>query len=213
MMIQNNYLYLLICLYLFLLWLIPFLARPDFRRKMIKCGIVGSIVAATSEFWFLADYWRPPTILGHLTIIEDILYGFFIVGIAVSIYGLIFNQKDSERVGKRKNNILIPSLALAYISLYLFSTVLRYNSIIVNSVFCIGLGLIYSLIRRDLFLPGLFTGLFFAFMIIPLYLVLKIIYPGIFTSYWLLSGTRLGTLAPGGIPYTEFLWHFSWGFL
>jgi hypothetical protein len=50
-----------------------------------------------SEIWYLKDYWNPLTI-SHTTIgIEDYLFGFFIGGIACSVYEGVFAKRLSSR--------------------------------------------------------------------------------------------------------------------
>src|SRR3989344_8728543 len=96
---------------LFIIWTCCMIARPDLRRPMIWSGLIYAIISIiyffvivkiVSSFIYLGEgfipgYWNPDTLfdLGRTLglSIEDILFAFFVGGIATMIYELLFRKK------------------------------------------------------------------------------------------------------------------------
>ena len=77
-----------------IIWLIIYWLRPDLREKLIKTSVYGAIGGLFCAYWFLVDYWKPPSILGGTTIFfEDTIYCFTLCGITATIYDFLFNKK------------------------------------------------------------------------------------------------------------------------
>lgn len=211
---MDKYTYLLIPLFLFIPWLIIFLSRTDLREKIIKAGVFGAPAGVIAEFWYFADYWQPPLIFENsVFMIEDLLAGFFITGVTVSVYDMIFTEKNI-REEKNRKMFFLGLFVLGTILLLIFNNGLGINSIFVSSFAFILLSIAMVAIRKDLLIPSIVSGILTLLIITPIYgIIFNYISPEYWNSYWLLSETKFGLTIFGNIPVTELLWYFSWGCL
>ena len=74
-----KYSYLGYSLTFLLLWAVFYILRPDLIRRMLTFSLITLPLGPLSEFWFLKDYWRRPTITGYPISIEDAIFAFAIV--------------------------------------------------------------------------------------------------------------------------------------
>lgn len=65
-----KYSYIGYSLIFILVWAVFYILRPDLRRRMLIFMPLGPL----SEFWFLRDYWRRPTITGYPISIGDPIF-------------------------------------------------------------------------------------------------------------------------------------------
>ncbi|MDY6934933.1 MAG: lycopene cyclase domain-containing protein [Spirochaetota bacterium] len=210
----DKYIYLFLSFYLLVLWLMIIIFRKDLVRKVIKASIGGGFAGLIAEVWYFVDYWQPPSLAGVSSVsIEDFLFGFCITGIAVSIFDVTFCKKIRDEAKDRKGVFFILFLC-GLISLLVFNNWLGINSIFVSSMAFIVISVIMILIRRDLFLPSIISGILTVIVIIPIYLLLyNWLSPDYWMRYWLLYDTEYGITVLGNIPVTEIIWYFSWGCL
>ncbi|UGU14936.1 hypothetical protein LS482_14690 [Sinomicrobium kalidii] len=179
---------------------------------MLKASVMGGLAGLIAEFWYFRDYWRPPSSVGLATVSpEDFLFGFFITGLAVSVYDVVFRRTFSNGEQRRKKHFAF--LFLTGIgALFLFNNWLGFNSIFVSSIAFIIFSVIMASIRKDLWIPLLVSGILTLLIIIPVYaIIFNLISPTYWDSYGLLSGTPYGATVLGNVPLTELLWYFSWG--
>ena len=211
---MDKYAYLLISAFLFLPWVIIFLSRTDLREKIIKASFLGGLAGLIANFWYFKDYWQPPSLLGHSVIsIEDFLFGFVITGVAVAIYDITFTARNIQQEKSRKGFFGILFL-LGTISLLIFNNWLGFNSIFVSSFAFIIFSVVIVLIRKDLLMPSIVSGILTVLIITPIYaIIFNWVSPEYWASYWLLAETKFGVTVLGNIPATELLWYFSWGCL
>jgi len=100
---MDRYSYLLISVFLFCIWWLIFRFKSEFRSRLFKASLFGGIAGLLAEFWYFKDYWHPPSLLGQSVIlIEDVLFGFFITGVAATIYDFIFTLRFIQIEKKRK---------------------------------------------------------------------------------------------------------------
>jgi len=69
-----KYSYLGYSLIFLLLWAVFYILRPDLRRRMLIFSLIIMPLGPLSEFWFLKDYWRRPTITGYPISLEDAVF-------------------------------------------------------------------------------------------------------------------------------------------
>ena len=69
-----QYSYLGYSLIFLLVWAIFYILRPDLRRRMLIFSLIIMPLGPLSEFWFLKDYWRRPTITGYPISIGDPIF-------------------------------------------------------------------------------------------------------------------------------------------
>lgn len=194
------------------IWLAIIFARNDLKKRIIKASIAGGFVGVIVEFWYYQDYWRPPTVFNTAIIsVEDFLFGFFITGIVVSIFDAIFTE---SRVLNEKRRVKFFGclFLIALTNFAIFSTLLGFNSIIVSTISFIVFTVIILILRKDLFIPAIMSGILTLAVITPIYAVLfNVISPNFWNQYWLLANTKLGLTVLGNIPVTELVWYFLWG--
>lgn len=210
---MEQYTYLFLSLLLLAIWLIIFWFLQNGARKiLIKISVIGGLAGLISELWYFKDYWHPPSLLGNARIsLEDFLFGFAFVGIAATIYKVIF-KKDNERHKKGYKTMFFIFFVIGVFSLLLFNNLLKFNSIFVSSFIFLILSLIMVFVRKDLMVQSIMSGILSLLVIIPIYILLfNFMFPNYWDKYWLLADTTFGIKVIGNIPMTELLWYFSCG--
>ncbi|OYU80138.1 MAG: hypothetical protein CFE23_10470 [Flavobacterium sp. BFFFF1] len=208
---MEQYIYLFLGLFLAVLWLIIYFHKKDLRRKMLKSSLIGGFSGFIAEYWYLRDYWRPPTVLGNAVIsVEDFLVGFVIIGISMSIYNFVFRQNEIEATPTRKGTfyILFAIGIVAMVSL----PPMGFNSMLVSPISFICFTLFILFQRPDLLKKAILSGILLLAIAFPIYVILfELIAPDYWNKYWLLPDTKLGIRCYGTIPWIEIIWYFSWG--
>ncbi len=178
---------------------------------LLKVSAIGGLAGLISEMWYFNDYWRPPTLLGNSKIsIEDFLFGFSFTGIAALVYKVIVRKRPIQAKSRKKLFLLF--FIIGFLSLLLFSNLLKINSIFVSSIAFLAFSMLMVLLRKDLIIQAVMSGLLSLAIIIPVYIFLfDVLSPHYWSNYWLLSNTIFGMKILGNIPLTELLWYFSWG--
>ena len=211
-MISYQYAYLLgNLLILFPLWLFLFLHRKDLRKEILIVSLLIGIGGPLSELWYLRDYWRPETFNGWPIGIEDFLFGFFIGGIASSIYEEIFGKHHSKRVNRKHHWswFIIPVVALSVFVLNLLIFVFGVNSIYASISIFIALTLLILYFRHDLLVDSLMSGLLVGAIMFFGYLIFLTIFPEAIHQWWILQ--NISGILILGVPIEELLWAFGWG--
>lgn len=210
---MEKYTYLFLSLFLLAIWSIVFwLLKNNSRKILMKISVMGGLAGLISELWYFKDYWHPPSLLGNAKIsLEDFLFSFAFVGIAATIYKVIF-KKDNEKHKKGYKTMFLTFFAVGILSMLLLSSILKINSIYVSSFAFITFSLTMVAIRKDLVWQSIMSGLLSLLVIIPIYILLfNFMFPNYWDKYWLLVNTTFGIKIIGNIPLTELLWYFSLG--
>lgn len=96
----------------------------------------------------------------------------------------------------------------------IFNGFFHINSIFVSSFAFLIIASWMILLRKDLFVPSLLSGLLFTLFALLIYVILfDLLSPNFWNNYWLLENTKYGIKVLGNIPLTELFWYFSWGCL
>ncbi|AUC84501.1 hypothetical protein CW731_03945 [Polaribacter sp. ALD11] len=208
-----EYMYLLVCVLLFIPWLIIFYSKNNLRNRMIKAGLMAAPFGIIN-MWFRLDYWNAPEIylFYNLISIEDAIFGFITTGISVSIYDSIFT-KEHIKFENSRHKIILLFLFIIFASFFVLNNAMGVNSMF---MFCIPLLVLTTyitiIVRRDLLIPSLVTGVFCVLIAIPIYMFsFNYIAPDFWNTYWFLSGKKYGWTVFGNVPVLELLWYFSWG--
>ena len=205
--------YIGMSLFMLPLWILIFAKMKDFRFRMIKHGIYGAVIAMITEPLFIKDYWSPPPLFGieGFYLFEDFCYGFLLVGISITIYDFIFGTRSVRSDKKRR----VYSYVLVAIILGLFAffgMVLGYNTTLVISYNMIIAGIVMILLRQDLLVPAVLSGVLVVIVSTAIYMVLfNLLLPNWWSSYWKLANEPYAYYI-FGIPWTEYLWYFALGF-
>lgn len=200
-------------LLLFPVWLVLFIRRKDLRKEMISLGIIMSFITYFLEyFYFSRDYWRPLFLVGTYAGIEDLLFGFFSVGIAGTIYERIYARKFAKRKN-RKNawaGISVLMILIAMVFFHILTKNFKINSIYSLSFVSYLFGIVIVLFRHDLFQDVLVSGIVFGLFYFLVFLSFDAIFPSfVIERYYLenISGIKLA-----GFPIEETVWGASMGF-
>ncbi len=212
---MDKFIFLLLTLLFVAPLAVVYLIRNDLRKMIIKSSIAGGLAGLISEYWYFQDYWRPPSLLGQSRIsVEDFLFGFGVTGLAV--VGYKFLAKRQLESGKYpKHHALFGGMFLVgIISMLVFNGALHINSILVSSLAFLAFSALILILRKDLLISCVMSGLLVAGFAFLAYLFLfGLLSPHYWDRYWLLAGTKFGIKLFGSVPLTELLWYFSWGSL
>jgi len=207
------YLYLagLVCLATFVIWIL----RPDLRRTIAYAGLAGGIIEVVSEYWYLQDYWAPPSILGFPAP-EDFLYGFGVTALAACAVPFWFRR---TYVGSRPRPLRIAGAVLAVATWVMMMATLTQDSTFVSLwVAATGfayVGLIACIVRPDLLWVGLAAGLMMGLLSLAgFWLGLNHLIDGnAFLNHVLLHPGSSGDIRIlGQVPLDEIVWNVARGF-
>lgn len=212
---MDRYGYLFLGLILFVISMVLLVLSKQLRWVALGAGVVGAILGPIGEILFYyKDYWKPPTLSGGLGVsLEHIIFGFSITVISVLIYPVIFRKEIKLKFKESKLGIVIALFIASFFTLTLFSGRFSINSIYVSSVLFLVCGGCLIFMRRELSRVAITSGLMVMIVGFMIYLVLSILYPDYLQKYWLLDSGGLILKTIAGVPTTELLWFFSYGFL
>jgi len=187
-------------IFFLIIWIGLYLYRKPLRKEMLIMSLLCAPLGPLSEIFYFRDYWHPEYLIKIFGFgLEDLLFAFFIGGIAAIIYEEFFIKKIKKP--KRNNSKSIAILFfIGLISLLIFNIILKFNSIYVSSFIFLGLGIIIIFKRKDLLKNAIWSGILIAGVMLLFYFIYNLIFPEIIQDWW-----KLGI--------EELLWGFCWGFL
>ena len=189
------------------LWLLALWRRKGQRQDILATGLLAAIAGPIQGLWYAKDYWHPDYI-GGWPWIEDVLFGFFIVGISAAIYEIIFNRHVREIRSKKSHPLIFVFLALfATLGMALF--VPWMNSIYAAILSFIIVWLITIFVRPDLFALSIKTALLVTVFITIGYKCLLFLKPDLIEEWWELD--NISGILLSGIPLEEFLYFAAIG--
>jgi hypothetical protein len=210
------------------IWVIPYLVRKDLRKAMVWSGlfyifwtIVGFILyrlfAFSPDRSINPGYWSPPTLfnLGHKTgglAIEDILFMFFVGGIATAIYELVSNE-GTRKLSKKelprfKKRYAILFAAIGPVLVYEFTSLNAMYSLIAFNLFG-ALAIMWQ--RRDLVKHSIVGGLLFLGAYFIMAMVVLHVFPNFVKDFYHLRHTSGVKIL--GVPLEEYLYGLTFGML
>ena len=205
-----KYSYLGYSLIFVLVWIVFYILRPDLRRRMLIFSLIITPTGPLSEFWFLRDYWRRPTITGYPISIEDAIFAFAIGGIAYGIYKIVFNMAAVQSQDQpRRAWLVIAFFIITFLPLVILTDGFHVNSIFSSALSLLLIAILTWMLRPDLLKPSILSGILIALLFFLVYKTMQVIFPGAI-EYWCMgcnpSGIRIS-----GINLEELLWDFAWG--
>lgn len=212
---MDRYGYLFLGLILFVISIVLLALNKQLRWVAVGAGVFGAILGPIGEILFYyKDYWKPPTLSGGLGVsLEHLIFGFSITVISVLIYPVIFRKEIKLKLNEPKIGIALALFFASFFALALFSWHFYINSIYVSSSLFLVCGGVLLLLRRELLRVAVSSGLMIMFIGFIVYFFLSAIYPEYLQKYWLLGNSSLIIKTIVGVPTTELLWFFSYGFL
>jgi hypothetical protein len=211
-MVPPQFLYLVGCIPLLIMWVIFFIRRKDLRPEMLIMSIfIGAVSVASAYYWWTIDWWRPLTITGTRVGIEDFLMGFLSGGIMAVIYEEVFKRRYIKRkiLGHQPGAATLLLLLAFATSFLIWGT--RLTSFEASTIAMTLTSTLMFVYRRDLFLNGLLSGALMVCAAFFFYYSILFFDPRwIDTTYQFssLSGVRAI-----GVPIEEFIFWFLAGLL
>jgi hypothetical protein len=172
----------------------------------------GAIAGPVSQIWYLKDYWRPEYALKSITLLEDLLFAFLLVGLTGAMAN-IFLRKESVAGEKPDNKLIRYVIAVAIMlgSLFVFTNLLKLNSIYASGIGFVILALLIWRQRPDLIKPSITVALSFLILIGISYNLIFIFWPNMIQNFWFLQ--NISGIIILNIPLEEFLWFGTWGII
>lgn len=210
-----RYSYLFYSLFFVLLLATILLLRRDLVKDSIPAFLFGAVAGPASELLYLSDYWRPSSIFSiGIVRLEDVLFGMAIFGLALAVYPFVLHKRLGPITsGNDRHTRTFGTIVLAGIFMLVFMGGLHINSVLATALTFTLLWLMICVKRRDLFVPGLTSGLLFGLLAVLVYSVFLnvLISDDQLQSTWFLYNTKLGVTFFGNVPLTEVLWFFGVG--
>jgi Lycopene cyclase len=196
-------------------WIGLFLARPAFRREMVKVSAATSLLGLTEPI-FVPQYWNPPSLFGLAQRtgfdLESLIFCFAIGGIGAFGYNALARRElrlmptaQRHDLRHRFHRLSLAAPFVAFPPLFL----LPWNSIYAGIVALAIGGAANVLCRPDLTRNTLLGGALFAGLYAVFMILLIVAAPGYIERVWnlpALSGLRLGA-----IPLEELAFGFGFG--
>ncbi|MDO8514838.1 MAG: lycopene cyclase domain-containing protein [bacterium] len=211
-----TYAYTLLVCFFTLVWVILFIIRKDLRREMFIMSLLAAPLGPFGDFFYQRDYYLLPILNGHYWWIYSLACGFVYGGVAAVLYETLLKEHHRIQRGIRKKQgrhywwfwaVFLGGGAFMYVGTFL----LQINSIYVS--FCVMfLGALWiGYQRKDLLVEAVGSGLALMAVTTVFYLVLQLVFPGIFETQWNIAS--LSGLFILGIPVEEYVWAFMWGLI
>ncbi|MEK7116961.1 MAG: lycopene cyclase domain-containing protein [Patescibacteria group bacterium] len=219
--IPFRFAYITLTIPFLIIWLILFFVRKDTRKEQLRMSYIVAIIGPISELIYFKDYWFPQSVFPIFInkfplMIEDILFGFAIGGIAAVIYEVIFRKQLSKFSVHSKYTIksiyIVLTFALVLIGLIKFGV----NSIYASAIAFFVSALILLILRHDLFVNAVGSGVGVMLVMFACYFFLFNILASnteeLLKQGWIIRNSILD-MRIANIPLTEMVWGFTWGFL
>lgn len=200
------------------IWTLLFVTSPATRREQWTMSIIGALVGPVSEILYVRDYWLPQSVLslnafGRGWMIEDVLFGFAILGIAGVAYEAVLRLRTAPAPRKVARHASL-TILLLFASTLAAGVALGLNSIYASVAAFAAAAVPMLLIRPDLTMDALASGaatmliMFFSYLFV---FTVASNMDALLSQGWLLYGTPLDWRL-FNIPLTEMAWGFSLGF-
>lgn len=197
-------------IFFFIIWIILYYHKKQLRKEMLLMSLLIAPLGPISELFFTYDYWQPVYWIKIFWFgFSDILFGFFIGGIASVIYEEYFITKI--RKSKREHSKEFAYLALLGAIIFFLLFAFGINSIYANIISFILIGLMIIYKRHDLWKNAIGSGIIVAILMFLFYIIFTMIFPTIIQDWWMLN--NISGIIILGAPLEEIIWGFSWGFL
>ncbi|MBI4134491.1 MAG: hypothetical protein HY471_00060 [Candidatus Sungbacteria bacterium] len=217
------YEYLVGCFILSAIWSVGFVLRKDLRRPMIWSGLA-YIIVSTVLFVGLRtlavfgigqtitpNYWNPKTLFNlALTTggygIEDVLFMFFIGGVATFVYELAL-QRKIKVVKSYKHHLRAPLIGVA--AALLFEILFKANWIYALAVFGFAAAASIWIESKNLIGHSLLGGMILAIVYFAAFVLFNQIFPGFIQKAY--NFQNISGILILGVPLEELLYAFSFG--
>ena len=193
-------------------WIIFYLYRKDLRPMLYILGGLCVPLGVLAEYlWWTKDWWRPQTITGTVVGIEDAILSFFSLGVASSLYLVLFRRKWEVAKESKGKKVLFAGIIAFNFGLFCLLFASGINSFITTTVtFALGTAM-FLITKRELIIPTLLSGVLMTVAVIPFYLAMIAVTPNYVEITWIAES--LVGWYPLGIPIEDFVFYFVCGAL
>lgn len=210
MFIPAKFTYLICTLVLFVPWALLFVYRKDLRKEMIAMSIIIAMMGLFFEqFFWTVDWWHPQTITGTRVGIEDFLLGLSNGGITAVLYEELFKKRLYKYKGRAHSlsSLLFVGIILAATAYFFY---IFHLSSFISWVLATIIGItILFILRRDLIIDALITGVCLTVVAFIGFMILQLFSPNFIQQTWdwqHLSGIRFY-----GAPLEDMIFYFLSG--
>jgi len=209
-------------------WVILFFVKKDLRKPMIWSGVI-YFFAIT--IWYIGvmgilalqdmelsrtltpGYWEPRTLfnIGMHTkgyAIEDILFMFFVGGIATNLYELVFKKRI---LFSKTSTYHIRAIVIGIIASFIFAWAVPVNLMYSLIVFGFAGAIIILLERKDLIPHSLYGGFLFGAIYFLGFLLFNVLFPYFIDQVYHLE--NISGILLLGVPIEEILYAIGYGML
>lgn len=207
-MIADKYVYAVALIPFCVIWLILFIKRRDLRKEMIVMSLLlGPLSFATCYYWWTLDWWRPFTIAGGHSGIEDFVMGFTTGGIMAVLYEVVFKKQLYKRRNYSAERGLVVLLLLAQIASYLIYMI-GFTTFWASTIAFLCVMTLMLFVRKDLVANAFISGILMALISFSFYYTIIFLSPTWIDRVYLpsLSGIRII-----GVPIEELIFWFLSG--
>ncbi len=175
-------------------------------------SVIGIIFALPIfQDMYVTDWWHPNFVFSSAYIkIEDLIFGFSLLGIISSIYSIL-KSKDIKLLESKSFTLtqkIIVIIVVFSIFLGLFY-IFNLNSFW-SSIAGASLGALVIFIKKPRFLKyAVMTGIFVLVIFIPIYMLSLYINPNFINNEWMLD--KLSGVMLLNVPIEEYIWYLFAG--
>jgi hypothetical protein len=173
-------------------------------------SVIGLVFAPIVQYMHLIDWWHPAFVNSTFLHIEDLVFGFSIVGVSTSLYHVFINstEKRYKKLTPSKKyelSMWILGMFLLFGLFFLFGVHSFWTSVIA----LLAMFVLVIIKRHDLALPMILSALFLTLISIPFYLYALHVNPLWINQEWFVG--RLSGYQIFNIPIEELSWYFFVG--
>src|SRR5260221_2677715 len=202
---------------LFIPWGLFYFARRDLHSRIVVMSILLLPLAHIGQYYFLKDYWHPPLILpirvGGFVFggLADLLFAFAMGGIATGAFPVLCRQIAVAGNASPRHWIGFAFLAIEGVCVVGLTQFLHINSIFSSSLGFVFTAVLMIVIRHDLFISLVVSGLISGLTIAGAEGILSFVVPLYLSRYWYLYHAQYGMLIFNRVPATELMWGIAFG--
>lgn len=223
-----TYDYLLGTIIMGMFWLIGFLYRKDLRKPMLWSGFFyafvlsfGFLLVSLTGFFhahspareIVPGYWNPESMfnldrLTHGWAIEDVLFMFFIGGIAAYVYEVAARKRIRF---KKRPEVHLKALAAGAIAAFVIGAFTGLNYMYGLIAFGLGGAIVIWQERKDLVTHSIAGGLILVVVYFFGFELFNLIFPHFISQFYSLR--NVSGVFVLGIPLEEYLYAFTFGLM
>ncbi len=209
-MLPIHFGYLILVIVGMIFWTIFYILRKDLRKFMIYTAtLYGILSLVTGYIWWTVDWWHPETITGTRIGVEDFFTGFGAGGVMMVIYQVFFKKKI---ISSQKSIYSLFRILFSVVVLTVIHVLIKYIGFTSFQSFTLvtTLATVFMwIIRKDLIIPSLWSGILTTICILPLYWTTIITTPGWVSATY--DFRYLSGILTMGIPVEELIFWFIAG--